>query len=362
MNSTKSSNKSSQSHVFVLGLEEFIDKVICGDSAEILKQLPPESVDTIVTSPPYYGQRDYGAPVNSYDKIIGNEPTPEEYVNNLMAVFSECVRVTKKSGSIFFNVGDKYGNGSLLLVPYLFVREAVKRTKVNLINQITWIKPNPQPRQFKRRLVSSTEPIFHFVKGEEYQYYPKAFMEGQAITRNNKKAHDKIGMKYFGLIEKSDLTNQQKQLAKKELEDVIQEVKEGKIWSFRMKIRGIHSAAYGGYEGGRKEHIRVKGFTIIRMYDRPMKRDVIETPILSLKYLKHPAIYPETLVQELLNLTTLPHSVVLDPFLGSGTTAVVAKRMGRHFIGIDINKKYCDAAIKRIKETVVEPALREFIL
>lgn len=65
-------------------------------------------------------------------------------------------------------------------------------------------------------------------------------------------------------------------MAIEELNEVINEVKKGKIWSFRMKIRGIHSAAYGGYEGGRKNHIKIKGYTIIKMYDRPIKKDVIE--------------------------------------------------------------------------------------
>lgn len=312
--------------------DKFENKVICGNCIEILKTIPSESVDVVITSPPYYGQRDYG--YSDSHNTLGNEKSPDEYINHLMDVFSECIRVTKNSGSILFNIGDKYEKGSLLLIPYLFAKKAAELTNIKLINQITWVKPNPQPRQFQRRLVSSTEPIFHFVKGDKYEYHIDSFMEGLSISRKNKIAKDGIGAKYFKLIEKSELTTDEKAIATKELKEVIEEVKTGKIWSFRMKIRGIHSASYGGYEGGRKNHIKVKGFTIIRMFDRPMKRDVIETPILSLKYLKHPAIYPETLVQELLNLTTSPNSVVLDPFLGSGTTAVVAKRMNRKFIGI----------------------------
>ncbi|MGB9694260.1 MAG: DNA methyltransferase, partial [Fervidobacterium sp.] len=137
--------------------EKFLDKILQGDSAVLLKEIPPEQISLVVTSPPYYKQRDYGGG-------IGNERTVEEYLNNVLKVFHECVRVVRRDGSIVFNLGDKYENGSLLLVPYKFAIGALKREPVKLINNITWVKLNPTPRQFNRRLVSSTEPFFHFVK------------------------------------------------------------------------------------------------------------------------------------------------------------------------------------------------------
>jgi site-specific DNA-methyltransferase (adenine-specific) len=187
-------------------------------------------------------------------------------------------------------------------------------------------------------------------------------MYGNNLNRNNKNPGKNIGKKYFDLIRKSDLTDKQKETAIEELNEVINEVSSGKIWSFRMKIKGIHSAAYGGYEGGRKDHIKVKGYTIIRMYNRPIKKDVIEAPILSLRYIHHPAIYPEIIVQECLNLTTELGDIILDPFIGSGTTAVVAKRMGRSYIGIDINEDYCKLTEERVKGTIIEPNLFDFII
>jgi site-specific DNA-methyltransferase (adenine-specific) len=331
----------------------FLNQVVHGDSLELLQQLPAKSVDVMITSPPYYKQRDYGGG-------LGNEGTIDAYVENLLNVFELCATAVKQTGSLFVNMGDKYEEGSLLLVPYLFAGKAVERTGVKLINVITWVKPNPEPRQYKRRLVSSTEPIFHFVKSDDYCYYPDHFLAQRDVVRSGVKAGNNVGKKYFELVEQSDLSEEQKKMAKEEIQQAIQEVKSGAIASFRMKIRGIHSEAYGGNEGGRKGHLRTKGFTIIRMYDRSMKRDVIECPILSIKALKHPAVYPEFLVQELLNLTTLPGDVVLDPFLGSGTTAVVAKRMKRHFIGFEINQEYCESAMARIGETTVQPTLTEF--
>ncbi len=342
-----------------MNIDSFLNKIFCGDCLDILKTVPNNSINTVITSPPYYGQRDYK---NGTKKSIGNEKHIDEYIHSLLLIFKECVRVIREDGSIFFNIGDKYKESSLLLAPYLFGIEAAKLDNIYLINQITWIKPNPQPRQFKGRLVSSTEPIFHFSKSLNYKYYPDKFMCGNNIGRNNRTAGNNIGMKYFDLITKSDLSEEQKRMAQKELHEVISEVKTGKIWSFRMKIRGIHSASYGGYEGGRKDHIRVKGYTIIKMYDRPMKKDVIEAPILSLKYINHPAIYPEIIVQECLNLTTDSEDLVLDPFIGSGTTAVVAKKMGRNYIGIDINEPFCKIAEERIGGTKQEIGLFDYIV
>lgn len=336
----------------------FLDEVVCGDSAEVLKMIPNESVNTVITSPPYFQQRDYNG-----TQGIGSESTVDEYVNDLMRTFRECARVVRSDGSIFFNVGDKYEDGSLLFVPYAFAKRATQETGLKIINQITWVKPNPQPRQFKRRLVSATEPIFHFVKSDSYKYYPDRFGEGlQALRPKKSYSNGNIGQSYFDLIKSSQLTATEKARARRELEEAIREVKEGKIWSFRMKVRGIHSAAYGGYEGGRKLHIESKGFTIIRMFDRPMKRDVIDTPIIPDKFLHHPAVFPSVLVRECLNLTTEPGDLVLDPFLGSGTTAVVAKEMTRHYIGIEIDPSYCKSARKRIDQTMAQKGLFEFVV
>ena len=326
----------------------------------MLRSFPDDCVNAVVTSPPYFHQRDYET---NDERAIGSEKTVEQYIEALMPTFRECARVLREDGSIFFNLGDKYDNGSLLMIPWLFASRASHETGLKLINQITWVKPNPQPRQFKRRLVSATEPVFHFVKSDNYRYFPDRFLEGEKYTRpvrDYRKGH--IGEGYFRLIDRSMLTPEQKERARQELSAVIREVHDGKIWSFRMKVRGIHSAAYGGYEGGRKLHIEKKGFTILRMFDRPMKRDVIDTPIIQDKFVNHPAMFPSTLVRECLNLTTETDDVVLDPFLGSGTTAITAKEMGRHFVGIDLNSAYCEVARKRLASTKVQPTLFQYVV
>lgn len=143
--------------------------------------------------------------------------------------------------------------------------------------------------------------------------------------------------------------------------ETIDEVKKGKIESFRVKIKGIHAEPYGGQNGGRKIHIERDGFTIIKIYGKSIKRDVIESPVETIKGNIHPAVYPEYVVQEFLKLLTCENDVVLDPFLGSGTTAIVAKKMKRHYIGIEINPDYCEYAEKRLAATQRESVMELFV-
>lgn len=328
-------------------LEKLLNKIICGNTLSVLKDIPTNSVDLVITSPPYYKQRDYGTLDNK--AIIGNEHTAEEYIEKLLLVFIECVRIIKETGSIVFNLGDKYENGSLLLIPYRFALEAIKIESVRLINEVSWVKVNPTPRQDPRKLTPSKEPFFIFVKSNRYYFDKKSFLDFLDITRIGKKNqnHD-IGKKYFELIEISGLSESQKKKAKLELINIINEVKSGKIESFRMKIKGIHSMPYGGQEGGRKSHIEKDGFTIIKIYGNSIKRDIIESPVETIKGNIHPAVYPEIIIQEFIKLLTQKEAIILDPFMGSGTTGAAAKKLGRNYIGIEINPRYCKYAEDRI--------------
>lgn len=317
-----------------------LNSIICGDSFQLIRSLPDNSINLVITSPPYFQQRDYGGG-------IGNENSLDDYLESLLVIMRQCVRVIREDGSILFNLGDKYDESSLLLVPYRFAIEAAKTPSVRLVNAITWVKKNPTPRQFKRRLVSSTEPFFHFVKSDNYYYDLDLFL---ANERPKKKASAtrKLGSRYFELLEDADLLPWQKALAREELTKVIQEVKTGKIEGFRMKIRGIHSEPFGGQEGGRKIQLEKNGFTIIRIHGNPLKKDVIETPVESVKGNSHPAMYPTDLIIEFLRLLTRKGDVVLDPFMGSGSTAVACKQTGRNYIGFDLNPEYCQSAEDRV--------------
>lgn len=307
--------------------------------------MPDNSVNLVITSPPYFQQRDYGC------GGIGNETTEDEYINNLAPIFNECFRVVKSTGTIVFNLGDKYLNGNLSLIPYKFALKVLEDKKVFLINQITWVKTNPTPRQEHRKLIQSTEPFFIFAKTKDYCFKLNEFLSH--LDRKNKKiisVSSKIGEKYFDTIERSDLTQEEKANATRELEEVIKEVQLGKIESFRMKIRGIHKEACGGMEGGRNNQIRRNGFTIIKITGNAMKKDLIESPVEITKGNKHTAVYPLYIIQELVKLLSNSGDIVLDPFCGSGTTCVAGKNLGRKYLGIEINPEYVALSEERIKE------------
>ena len=325
------------------------NEIVTGDSLKILSGFGCNTVDLVVTSPPYFQQRDYG----NGNVAIGNELTEEEYLQNLLAVFYECVRVTKQTGAIVFNLGDKYINGGLSLLPYKFAIKATESNQVFLINQITWSKLNPTPRQDKRKLIQATEPFFIFAKSKNYQFDLNNYLKHlDDLNKNGRnKPSGKLGRKYFELIESSNLTIEGKQKAKKALEEAVLLVNSGEIEGFRMKIRGVHKEAYGGMEGGRNNQIRNNGFTVIKILGNKLKKDLIESPVEITRENHHPAVYPIYIVQELIKLLSKEGDTVLDPFCGSGTTCLAAKNLNRKYLGIEINPEYVKLTHKRLEES-----------
>jgi DNA modification methylase len=325
-----------------------INTIITGDCLKILKSLPTSCVDLVITSPPYFQQRDYGN--GSFG--IGNEETEESYLENLAKVFAECVRVTRETGAIVYNLGDKYLNGNLALLPYKFAIKACENKCVTLINQLTWAKLNPTPRQEKRKLIQSTEPFFIFAKSKDYHFDLENYLSHLDEINKNRKNNPsaQFGKKYFELIENSDLSETEKQNAKNSLTETIKLIHKGEIVGFRMKIRGIHKLAYGGQDGGRNNQIKNNGFTIIKILGNRMKKDIIESPVEITKDNHHPAVFPSYIVQELIKLLSKEGDLVLDPFCGSGTTCIVAKSLHRNYLGIEINPKYVELANQRLKE------------
>ena len=324
-------------------LDRYLNTIQCADSAAFLRNVPSDSVDLTITSPPYFQQRMYAG------NEAGGERLVNDYIDAVHEVFRECIRVIKPTGSVVFNMGDKYVNGSLVLVPYRFAMHILDADKtIKLINDITWIKTNPTPRQYRRRLVSSTEPFFHFVKSADYYYDMDSFQAQEARPAPQVRS---LGSRYVGLIEKSDLTKSEKEDALVALEKTVDDVRDGKIAGFRMKIRDIHSLPFGGNEGGRLSQLRNQGYTIIRMSGQTLKKDAIPSKVESLKWNDHPAIYPVGIIKELIQLLTPPGAVVLDPYMGSGTTGVAAKMLGRNYVGVDISPTFCAQAVERIRKT-----------
>ena len=312
-----------------------------GDNNKIIAGLPDNSIDLALTSPPYFQQRSYSAAGG------GNERTLEEYLDNIIQTFKALLRVVKPTGNIVYNMGDKYLDGSLMLAPYRFAVRVTDELGLKLVNDVTWVKQNPAPHQFSRRLTSSTEPFFHFVLTTDYYYDRDAFMPDDATPRHAPSA--KLGAGYRRLIDSSELSADQRAEAHRALDQAVQDVRDGAIHSFRMKIRGVHAPAYGGQDGGRKIHIDREGFTIIRLSGRKMKKDVIESPVGSLKGNGHPAIFPEKVIREFVRMMSPEGGAVLDHYMGSGTTLVAALKERRNCIGIDLSEEYCNSAIQRIR-------------
>ena len=319
-------------------------QIICGDNREVLRQLPDQHFDLCITSPPYWQQRDYGG------TGIGNETTVDAYLDNIVETFGLLIRVMKPSGSIVYNLGDKYVDGNLMLIPYRFALQVTDELGLHLVNDVTWIKQNPAPHQYTRRLTSSTEPFFHFVLGKRYYYDRDAFAPTNTHRQARLTPSPRLGARYRELIRSSDLTDAEKVNANDALDAVIQDVRDGTLHSFRMKIRGIHAPAYGGQDGGRKMHIERDGFTIIRISGKSMKKDVIESPVETLKGNGHPAIYPESVIRRFIRMLTPRGGNVLDHYVGSGTTLVAAAKEGRNGVGIDVNAEYCDSAAERVRQ------------
>ena len=319
------------------------NNVLCGDCLTILRYLPADSIDCVITSPPYFQQRNYNG------VGMGQENEFNNYIESLLEGFAEILRVIKPTGNILYNIGDKISQPQgLMLIPYRFAIEALRRhSHLNLINDITWIKKNPTPRQFNRRLVSATEPFFHFAKNENYYYSIEEYMEKKQVEE--RKPSHKLGQGYLVLLEKSSLTREQQEKARCDIIKAINEVKNREIVGFRVKIKGIHAPAFGGQEGGRQIQMDQQGYTIIKLKGKRIKKDYIETAVESLRTsIKHPAVFPLSLIQELVQLACPKGGIVLDPYCGSGTTLIAAKKENRKYIGIDINPEYCSLTQERL--------------
>lgn len=325
---------------------DLIDKIYCGDSRDLINYVPPESMDLVISSPAYFNQREYSSKLE-----MGQEATVGEYIASLVDFFKSCVRITKDSGSIIFNLGDKYIRENLLLVPYQFAIEATKQCDVNLINNITWAKTNPTPRQYTGRMVQATEPFFHFVKkGCKYKYYHERLAAPTKERLPN--PNSRVGKSYYELIEKSKLSSEQKANACKELQKTINKVKSGEIASIRMKITGMHAPAFGGQEGGRTSQMRNKGYTIIEVPGNSLVKDWFTTPVESIRGIGHLAVYPQSIIEKFITLVTDEGDLVCDPFIGSGTTACAAKKLNRHYLGFELSNEYVNIAEKRLRENV----------
>jgi site-specific DNA-methyltransferase (cytosine-N4-specific) len=361
-----------------------------GDSREKLKEMPEESVDMVVTSPPYYGLRDYGDDVESIwggeddckhdwgtvtkkprggnnteenppdvggnehtqetrlrggDGIesnycskcgawkgqLGLEPSPIQFVRNITEICNEIYRVLKPEGSFYLNLGDTYaGGGGISGVPDDWDSASTQdrekypdsvpardvefpdkckmliphRTAISLMdngwilrNDIVWNKPNPMPESVTDRRCTSFEFVFHFVKSKDYYFDMDSVRQPYAESSKSRYNYE-----------------------------------------FNADIESQETAKSPAVGAG----------DIDRNPNGKIPRDVMEV-----KTAKHSdahfAVFPQNLIEPHIKSSCPEDGVVLDPFIGSGTTAVVAEQLDRDWIGIDLNKDYVDMSFDRIE-------------
>ena len=300
-----------------------VDFILFGDCKETLKQFPRGSAQMCVTSPPYYGLRDYGGETDQ----IGQEDTPEQFVDNLVSVFREVRDVLKDDGTLWVNIGDSYynyrpGTGGLpkqtvsktsqdlptqcnrrankldglkekdlIGIPWMLAF-ALRADGWYLRQDIIWHKPNPMPESVKDRCTKSHEYIFLLSKQRKYYY------DNEAIK-----------------------------------EPVKQD------WGKRDRTTG----KYHNPGTGLQPH---SGLT--KSYERKNKRDVWSVTNKPYKG-AHFACFPPDLIEPCILAGSKKGDIILDPFMGSGTTASVALTHDRHYYGCELHEDYGSLIQKRIR-------------
>ena len=297
------------------------DTILFGDCLETLKEFD-EKARCCITSPPYYGLRDYGGE----DYQIGLEESPEEYIQKLVLVFREVRNLLTEDGTLWLNIGDSYYNyrpGKGQSYP----KQSVSRTKQDLPDKcnkrgnklegykekdligipwmlafalradgwylrqdIIWHKPNPMPESVKDRCTKSHEYLFLLSKNKKYYYDNESIKEPAKDWGTRDRTNGKYHNKGTGLQPHSGLTK-----------------------SYRTKNkRSVWSITNKPYKGA------------------------------------HFAVYPPDLIEPCILAGSEEGDIILDPFLGSGTTAMVAKKHNRAYIGCELHKDYASLQTDRI--------------
>jgi DNA modification methylase len=304
-------------------------EILIGDNRKALKELSDASVQTVVTSPPYWGLRDYG-----HGEQIGLEQSPDDFIEQLCIVFDEVWRVLKDDGTIWVNLGDSYsamrdskatpdslrnGDGTkvgtaanrnpenlrkaglkhkdLVGIPWRFAF-AMQARGWYLRSDIIWHKPNPMPESVTDRPTKSHEYIFLMTKSPRYYYDHEA-------------------------------------------------IKEDAIWA-EEKRAGKGRLHYDGKRQGEKGTGQENFVSIV---DKKNKRSVWQVNVKGYKE-AHFATYPTELIEPCILAGSKEGDTVLDPFSGSGTTGEVALKHGRNYVGLELNPHYAAISEKRITDAV----------
>lgn len=324
---------------------------IQGDALEVLGCCPSEVFDCAMTSPPYWGKREY------HNGGIGLESEHEDFIARLLAIFAEVKRVLKETGSFWLNLGDSYSDKCLLGIPWRVALKMVDEQGWTLRNSVVWNKVKGGPDNTLDRLRNVHENVFHFVKQRRGYYYDvDAIRSGPKRTKvvngSVVSATGVSGIRYKRQLELTTaLTDVERADAMMALDEMLAAVSRGDVADFRMIIRGQQRTTHSDSErvSGRAKELRDKGFYFLKYHPNGSKpSDVWDIlPEDTQKRDGHFAPYPEDLCRIPI-LATCPHNgLVLDPFCGTGTTMLVASKLGRRSVGIDISSEYLEIAERR---------------
>ena len=291
-----------------------------GDNIFHLTNIPDASVDMCVTSPPYYNLRDY-----KNSNQIGAENTVNDFVENLCKVFDEVKRILKPTGSCWVNIGDTYDKKRLLQVPSRFEIAMCDRGW-HLRNEIIWSKPNPQPISSKDRFWGNHEKFFWFVKDVKKYYFnrdPILVPQAEISIRRMFSKNNMDKRKDFKATSKEGFA--------------ISSSSQDKHYARMREEMGIDKEF--NYE------------ELIKSGKCPMRPEFDTWDIPSVTYKgAHFAVYPPELIEKPILSCCPEQGIVIDPFMGSGTTGEVAKLNNRKYIGLELNTEYAILANERISK------------
>jgi site-specific DNA-methyltransferase (adenine-specific) len=307
----------------------------------------------VITSPPYWGKRE------NTNGGIGLEKDYTVFIDNFLQIVHEIKRILKQEGSFWLNIGDTYKNKSLMGIPWRITLKMIDEQGWILRNEVIWNKIKGGMDNSKDKLGNIFEPIFHFVKANKYYYDVDSIRSKplKSFVRNGTviSATGVSGVRYKRQIEMSTLLSDvEKKYAYNALEAVLDEIRRGKISDFRMIIRGQQRVTHSNSinVSGRAKELAEKGFYFLKYHPNGSKPsdvwDILPEDTQNRKC--HFAPFPEDLCKIPILATCPPNGIVLDPFVGTGTSAAVAYSFGRKSIGIDISQEYIELAAQRFCE------------
>lgn len=286
-------------------------KIVIGDCIDLIKELPNNSIDLVITSPPYSDILNYGKEV-SINK-------PSDYCDWIMPLFHEIWRVLKPHGSFILNINDKCEAGYRSTYIYDLISRNNKETELKLYDTYIWHKKNGIPNGSLKRFRNTTEFIFHFCKdAKKMRFYMDRVL--REPTENTKSRY------------KYDMTNGQG-----EVKDGVRIKKKVKVRNGKMKVD--------------ESEFQDNDFTLRDIPDLVRPDNVFRFSTAAAardNLIKHPAPFHKELPLYFINLLTDRDDTVLDPFSGIGTTGMACKELMRNYLGFELNEKYADWSKTRL--------------